>query len=616
MVLWSYIVQQEPKSDGWQRSIFAIYCTTLQQKGLIVRNFTGHLVWLLVSRWIARILSIGMLASVLAACGGGSSGTSMLVPSNEPTSMPTLAPSFEPTQEPKLVEPTAAPGDITISGVVSFDLVPHDSGGALNYEDITVEPAKFVTVVLLDDSDTVLRTSRTNDSGHYELSSPQNTRVRVIAQAEMKRRDTDSWHYRVVDNTASEAVYVLAGNLVDSGNDDSIRNLHAVSGWDSGANQFENESVRPAAPFAILNSAFEAMVMVVNADPNVQLPQCDFNWSVNNQAISGDIAEGFIGTSYYDPASGHIFVLGDANDDTDEYDFSVIQHEMGHFMEDAISRSDSIGGSHGLSTEIDMRVAFSEGFANAFTAIASNQQRYMDSSGSSQSGGFSFSLEENNFPNRGWYSENSIGKILYDVSDSDNEAGDDISLGYEAIHRVMVSPEFVGNDALSSIFLFSEMFLSVVDTSAQTAFVNLLNNENIHSFQRYGAGETNDGGLPSSLPVYKTLSLGDSIEVCSSNEISEYNGLGVGQFVRLYVPSSATVNFNIERTSGQIVTDPDARLYAGGVYTAAFDSSDVNQETASLGLPAGEYVVEIFEASNSDMSSDTGGETCFSVSAD
>jgi hypothetical protein len=48
--------------------------------------------------------------------------------------------------------------------------------------------------------------------------------------------------------------------------------------------------------------------------------------------------------TYY--TDGGLFIYGDEDLDTDEYDDHVL-HEWGHHYEDKFSRSDSIGGEHG-----------------------------------------------------------------------------------------------------------------------------------------------------------------------------------------------------------------------------------------------------------------------------
>ena len=43
-------------------------------------------------------------------------------------------------------------------------------------------------------------------------------------------------------------------------------------------------------------------------------------------------------------ARAGIYVLGAADNDTDEYDQHIVAHEFQHFLEDQVSRSDTPGG--------------------------------------------------------------------------------------------------------------------------------------------------------------------------------------------------------------------------------------------------------------------------------
>ena len=79
-------------------------------------------------------------------------------------------------------------------------------------------------------------------------------------------------------------------------------------------------------------------------------------------------APGEIGSSRYRPDAG-IFLVGAANQDTDEYDRHVIAHEFGHYLEHSFSRSDSFGGPHALTDQLDIRVAFGEAWGSAFAAM-------------------------------------------------------------------------------------------------------------------------------------------------------------------------------------------------------------------------------------------------------
>lgn len=99
------------------------------------------------------------------------------------------------------------------------------------------------------------------------------------------------------------------------------------------------------------------------------------------------------GLSFYLPDYYRLFILGGVSGavddaDTDHFDNSVILHEYGHFLENAMFVSDSPGGSHNGNKVIDPRLAWSEGWGNFIQAAIlvdngtmSGTPRYYDSSG-------------------------------------------------------------------------------------------------------------------------------------------------------------------------------------------------------------------------------------------
>jgi hypothetical protein len=160
------------------------------------------------------------------------------------------------------------------------------------------------------------------------------------------------------------------------------------------------------------------------------------NWSPNNTTDpNGTVANGFLGTSYYDPQTNQIYVVGKDGEDTDEYDNHVIVHEFGHFFESNASRADSVGGDHTTGDALDPRDSFSEGWGDAASGILTQDPIYVDTywtSGAIDS--FGWDLENEPTPtddtSPGAFSEASVMRTLYDAWDTTNEgAWDRLSLG-------------------------------------------------------------------------------------------------------------------------------------------------------------------------------------------
>jgi len=513
--------------------------------------------------------------------------------------------------------PGGPPGAAAVvSGTLTYDLVPHTNQNALDYGSIVQQPIRGATVQLLDSNSNVIDSARSNSNGEYQLNTNVNVAVRVRVLAELLQSSTASWDVTVVDNTNNKAVYAVQGDLVVVDSTAQTRNLNAASGW--GGSSYT--STRSAAPFAILDSVYQAVQTIVAVDPDVTLPTLELNWSVNNVPSPGDVAQGQISTSYY--SNGNIYILGAANTDTDEYDDHVIVHEWGHYFEDRLARSDSIGGSHSGGQRIDPRVAFGEGWGNAWSGIALADPVYRDSYGASQGSGFSINVESNNNTNPGWYSESSVQSIIYDVFDSTNDGQDTLSLGFAPIYEVLVGSQRT-TDAFTSIFSFAR-YLKDNNAAAAAQISALLDEQQIEgdTIDIFGSTETNNAGNATYvLPVYTEMQPGSSVQICSTNSFGtaqnyEYNGLGARRYIRLNIGASAAYNFSMVSTNNS--GDPDIYVFNQGqqlncVQTSNGCSDGVGSETFSLSLSAGTYVIDAHDYLNTDNQAG-GGNNCFNFS--
>lgn len=489
-------------------------------------------------------------------------------------------------------------GDVVISGQVTYDRIHHNADGGLDYNNITREPVRGARVEAVCNS--VVTSASTDAAGNYSLSLPANTRNAFIrVKAQMLKTGTPSWNYTVVDNSQNQAVYSMTGSNFDSGTADSTRNLHAVSGW-TGSSYSET---RVAAPFAILDSVYDAHQTVLNQEPNAAFPALKLNWHSEN-------TDG----TYYD--GNDIYVLGKVNNDTDEYDYHVIIHEWGHYFQHHFSRDDSVGGFHGGGDILDIRVAFSEGFGNAFSAIASGNSNYADSLGFGQNGtnSFTFDLEDNGCVNDGWYSECSVQSIFYDLYDDAVDGVDNINLGFTPLYSVLRydMPNF---SAFTSLF---SLIKPLKDNTGQGALIDpLLTFQSISAFSdEYGTG-TNDAGYTGSTavtPVYTDASALPS-SVCSTGENQGYNGLGVYRFIKI-VGTGSRVTFEAVRNSGVSPSDPDLELFLKGRRLATAWSVTADSETLAYDLVAGEtYILQVNEDTYFNISYTPDGDdtTCFDI---
>jgi hypothetical protein len=536
---------------------------------------------------------------------------------------------------------------IALSGLVTFDLVPAVTTSQLarlSYGQTQAAPARGISVEVVDATDgvSVIASGRTDESGAYDLTVPGFIEVFFRARAEMQQSGTPSWDFRVVDNTNGDALYVISGQFFNTGGADVARDLHAASGW----NGVSYAEPRSAAPLAILDTVYDAVQVLLTADAGIQFPALELHWSKDNRPVFGadgtpDPDTGEIGTSFFRTGpDGGIFLLGAADEDTEEYDRHVIAHEWGHYLEAEFSRSDSIGGPHTQGDQLDFRVAFGEGWGNAFSAIATGDSVYKDTLGPQQGLGFHFDVEGEEPPeNPGWYSEFSVQEIIYDIFDDvqDGLGGsgtDEVSFGLGPIFAVLTDEQ---RDTIAMTSLFPFIDALVTDNPGSGAAIDVL--LDYHDVEpvadEFGGGEDNSGNPASAdvLPVYADLN-GGAVELCSTNEFESAftgssNKLGSRRYARFQANVSGTHTFTATTTEAPPgeTTDPDVWLHQASLHfvsqegpTQACTEGDLDAcvEEFAIQLNAGEdYVLEIYEWTNTNASDDPDnppiGRACFNV---
>jgi hypothetical protein len=519
--------------------------------------------------------------------------------------------------------------------LITFDRVAFNStGSGLDYDAVVAAPAREVVVELIESNLTVLATTRTGTDGRFQLTAPAATevfvRVRARTRSDPASTAGPSWDIQVLDNTNNDAQYVLDGTVFNTGAAGGAitRDLRAASGWLGGPSYAETRS---AAPFAILDTLYAAVQFVVSeGDAAAELAALDVYWSEDNRSADGDPALGQIGTtSYIGGAFGGfqqgIYVLGEDGVDTDEYDAHVVAHEFNHYLEDTLGRADSPGGPHGPGERLDLRVAFSEGLSNAFSGMVLDDPEYRDSFGQSQSDDFGFDFEDNVQVNPGWFSEGSVHSLAWDLFDSDSGEGNDvIALGYAPLFDVLRN-ELRTGQPLTSLFPFvvalkqrSGVDAAAVDTVVQSQ--NIVAN----GMDAFGGTETNDGGIADALPVYTDIALnGAPVSLCGTPEAGTINKLGNRRFLKFSVPSQRAIDIRVAFESGATVNpDPDLVLFRSGFFDisqcAGVDpqagcTEPQNVERYQQDVPAGDYVLEVYEFSHIDPNAVGQTRTCMNI---
>ena len=468
---------------------------------------------------------------------------------------------------------------VTVSGIITYDKVhPNSDYVGLDYTHITQEAAKAIQVDAVDTNNQIIATTMTDSAGRYALSVPMNTQLKIRASAKMLKVGTPSWDVVVVDSSSSaKPLYVMEGAFVTSGTADSQRTLNAPSGW--GGSSYTG--IRTAAPFAMLDSIYASMQKVLEAEAGAVFPPLVVNWYA-----------GSVDGTYY--SDGNLFIFGDEDLDTDEYDDHVIAHEWGHYYEDKFSRADSIGGDHGEEDVLDIRVAFSEGWGNAFSAMALANPVYFDTLGEAQASGFNFNVESGTSVIKGWYNESSIQRILYDVYDDVEDGVDSLSCGFAPIHQVLTGAQKT-TPAFTSLFTFITA-LKAENSVSSEAIDALVFDENISVISdNYGTGRENK---VEDYP-YSTLTLGSPLALQTSTLYGIYNTLDNRKYVRFTIATAGTYTIAVTQTNGSNA-DPDFALFDVSPFKLLRVSEGIvlGSEQSSVSLSAGEYLLDVSDYKN------------------
>lgn len=497
-------------------------------------------------RTTARI-SVCALWLSLSACGGGGSS------SNADSGTP-------------------APTTSKLSGKVTYDSVPATLNG-LDYRATKELPVRGAIVQAYDLSGTVLASTSTDDQGSYQLVLTPGIKVQVRVQARLLQDGI--WDVAVRDNTApayavkpdSAPIYALTSSTQNINGQDQLLNLHAASGWLD--EKYAN--ARSAAPFSILDQAYAAMQKIRQEVPTLQFPPLNIYWSVKNRpGDNDDKSNGEIQTSHFSPDDEALYILGKADVDTDEFDTAIIVHEWGHYFENKLSRSDSIGDSHAQGDFLDMRLAWGEGWGNGLAGLVRNNPIYIDTSGPSQkSTGPEFDVSDipEEESDRSWYSETSMQYFIYQLGKA--------SGGWSALLKTMLNEQRI-TPAYTSIFSFASGLKNHLPLASWPSIDALLTNINTPKLAEIDPwGQSVSYVVPTrsgKQAIYTNLSQNPT-EICLSNSYSEPeigNKLDQGRFLRFDAPDDGKYRIDIQE-SGKLMPGARPTVFNG---SDSYEDSD------------------------------------------
>lgn len=298
-------------------------------------------------------------------------------------------------------------------------------------------PIRHAEIMVKNSAGNIIQCGETSATGTYSLTLPQAGSGTYTVYVNSR-----------INNTSVARAYVLDYNLT---------NVHySVSKSVSATANSSANNLLASGEGAVTSAAFNILDQVIKANeylaeyvdtpygcgttypdcvPYTPAPLVYIYWKkgVNPYSYYGVDA----GSSFY-TGDSRIFILGGKNGDvdnmdTDHFDNSVIIHEYGHFLEDALAVSESPGGYHDGNAVIDPRLAWSEGFADFLQSAVTGDEFYIDTIGNSSgtAGGSAFlsidlestAMDTPNDGAEGLFREFSISRLLWDAIDPHPASG-------------------------------------------------------------------------------------------------------------------------------------------------------------------------------------------------
>lgn len=302
--------------------------------------------------------------------------------------------------------PLRAQAPATLSGAVSYEKIPVGRTG-LKLDAPERQAAAGIRVeVLPAEGGEPLAGGYTGADGTYRLevplARPARVRVRAVAATENAR----------VVSASERGVYALTSP-----------ELRLEPGRSAAHDFLATDAGRVSGPFNIAHVIARANAVIRSAQPAVAIPAVEVRWDTA-------YADG----TFFRFSEKVAYINGRRGEDSDEFDDHVIVHEYGHFIMASFSREDSPGGDHGPGELLDPRLAWSEGWADFFSAVVTGDPVYLDSGVEEgrQTVLVETDLEQNvaEGDRPGIWSEQSVGSALWDLYDAAAEPGDSVALGF------------------------------------------------------------------------------------------------------------------------------------------------------------------------------------------
>lgn len=285
------------------------------------------------------------------------------------------------------------------------------------------KPIRHAQYDVTDASGTILQCGETDGDGNFSFTIPQNNRalsLNIYARSNSPSNRA-SVFIAPETNELHKVQYFFTAN-------DNRFNVNIVA---------EGEDSLIGGAFNILDqihNSFDFLYQHTNDGEGIEpedIPKVDIYWEKGfNPGVYVGVDSGL---SFFSKPQRKLFILGGENgdtdySDTDHFDNSIIVHEYFHFLETAVSVSDSPGGAHDGNEILDPRLAWSEGAAQFFQAAVTGIPTVLDTRGNVDGNtGFYLKLsvenETTDIPieeGEGEFREFAVARLLWDIHDTED----------------------------------------------------------------------------------------------------------------------------------------------------------------------------------------------------
>ncbi len=287
-------------------------------------------------------------------------------------------------------------GTTVLSGTVYYEDRTYDATG---FTGVACLPVRNATVDLMRNS-VVALTTTTDAAGAYSFAIPAagTYYVRTLAQS-------GTVYNAVVKDNRDNSTYAVKSISLD---------IAAKDAWTVTL----SAGMTGAGPaFNIYDNILKAQSVLQKYAPSATLPALTAYWYDGKTT----------GTYYSNGAAGHTLDILGSPTDSDAYDDSVILHETGHYAAAVFSKDSSGGGAHSLTGHYDLRLTWSEGWANFFSSLVKAEKAepkpyvYVDTNGGTGTGSatlnFTFEIDTPSYASRATGADNevAVANVLWTI---------------------------------------------------------------------------------------------------------------------------------------------------------------------------------------------------------